>query len=149
MTVKQLDNLVHIGKLSKEPPRADELAGLKASATSQLTDAEREDLSFASRFNLGYSAAHALALLALRRMGYRSDARHLVFQALPHTTGQESAHWRVLSKAHERRNLAEYEGGLEQDDILLSDMLTAVHRLLSVIEDISKTSSPKPKRSSS
>lgn len=121
----------------------DELAGLKTSAASQLADAKRGDLSFASRFNLGYSAAHALALLALRRMGYRSDARYLAFQALPHTTGRESAHWRILAKAHERRNLAEYEGYLEQDDRLLSDMLTATYKLLSVIDETSKTPSPK------
>ena len=46
----------------------------------------------------------------LRRLGYRSDNRYLVFQVLPHTTGLPPEEWRVLAKAHERRHLAEYEG---------------------------------------
>lgn len=134
MTFDKLENLVRIGKLNKEPPREDELAGLKGSAVSRLDDAERPDLSFASRFDLAYGAAHALALYALRRIGYRSNARYLVFQALPHTTRLSNGHWRVLIKAHECRNLAEYEGYLEQDERLLTDMLTAGRELLSVID---------------
>ena len=134
MTFNKLENLVRIGKLKKEAPRADELAGLKSSALSRLDDAERPDLSFASRFDLGYSAAHALALYALRRIGYRSNARYLVFQALPHTARLSTGHWRVLIKAHERRNLAEYEGYPEQDECLLASMLAATREWPSVID---------------
>jgi hypothetical protein len=63
----------------------DALEGLRASAERRLVDAERKELSFDSRFDLAYNAAHAFALIALRRMGYRSDNRYLVFQVLPHT----------------------------------------------------------------
>ncbi len=62
---------------------------------------------------------------ALRRLGYRSEYRYLVFQALPHTTGLPVETWRVLMKAHERRNLAEYEGHLERDDRPLAGLLAA------------------------
>jgi len=31
--------------------------------------------------------------------------------------------WRILAKAHERRNLAEYEGHLEHDDRLLAELI--------------------------
>ena len=81
-----------------------------ASARTRLADAGRGDLAFDSRFDLAYNAAHALALFALRRLGYRSRPRYLVFQCLPHTAGLPVESWRVLAKAHERRNLAEYEG---------------------------------------
>ncbi len=66
MTSPELDNLVAIGKLKREPPTEREIAGLLASAEARLTDAGREDLTYASRFDLAYNAAHALALAALR-----------------------------------------------------------------------------------
>jgi hypothetical protein len=110
MSSSELENLVRIGALKKEPAGEEELAGLRRSGASRLADARRADLSFESRFDLAYNAAHALALYALRRMGYRSDNRYMVFQALPHTAGLRTGQWRVLAKAHERRNLAEYEG---------------------------------------
>lgn len=49
------------------------------SAMARLNDAQTPSLSFASRFDLAYNAAHALALTALRLSGYRSDKRYLVF----------------------------------------------------------------------
>jgi len=70
-----------------------------------------------------------LALAALRRAGYRSDNRHLVYQALAHTVGLAAEKWRVLAKAHERRNLAEYEGHLEHDDQLLAELITTANEL--------------------
>ena len=39
-----------------------------------------------SRFGLAYDAAHSLALVALRRVGYRPEnKRHIVFDLLPAT----------------------------------------------------------------
>lgn len=133
MTSAELDNLARIGKLKREPPTDDEIAGLLRSADERLTDAARVELSFSSRFDLAYSAAHAFALVALRRVGYRSESRYLVFQMLPHTVGMEAAKWRVLAKAHERRNLAEYEGHLERDDRLLAELLTITRDLRDMV----------------
>ncbi|MFN0301218.1 MAG: hypothetical protein ACKVQU_12805 [Burkholderiales bacterium] len=132
----ELDNLVKIGKLKREPASPRELQGLRDSALARLEDASRADLRFDSRFDLAYNAAHALALYALRRAGYRSDNRYLVFQALPHTAGLAPEIWRVLAKAHERRNLAEYEGHLERDDQLLAELIAAAVRLRGVIEGL-------------
>jgi hypothetical protein len=129
MTSPELDNLVQIGKLKREPTSDEEIAGLLRSAEERLNDAGRADLSFSSRFDLAYNAAHALALAALRRAGYRSDNRYLVFQALPHTAGMAAEKWRVLAKAHERRNLAEYEGYLEHDDQLLAELIATANEL--------------------
>ena len=129
MSSVELDNLVGIGQLKTEPPGADELDGLMRSGEFRLEDAEREDLSFESRFDLAYNAAHALALYALRRMGYRPANRYIVFQTLKHTAGLEVGDWRVLAKAHERRNMAEYEGYLEHDGQLLIDVIAATRVL--------------------
>lgn len=134
MTSAELDNLVRIGKLKREPPSARELQGLLASARERLADAGNATLAFASRFDLAYNASHSLALYALRHAGYRCDARYLAFQTLPHTLGMPVEVWRVLAKAHERRNRAEYEGHLEHDERLLADVLVAARRVLAAIE---------------
>ena len=76
-----------------------------------------------SRFDLGYNAAHALALAALRAQGYRSDSRYQVFQCLQHTVGLPREQWRVLDDAHRKRNLAEYEGAMDIDEQLVAAML--------------------------
>lgn len=134
MSSAELDNLVRIGKLKVEPPSARELKGLLDSARVRLADAASTALAFDSRFDLAYNASHALALYALRRAGYRCDARYLVFQTLPHTLGLPAEVWRVLAKAHERRNLAEYEGHLEHDERLLADLLAAARHLQDAVE---------------
>lgn len=129
MTLIELENLARIGKLKREPSSARELKGLLDSARARLADSTQASLSFDSRFDLAYNASHSFALFALRRRGYRADHRYLVFQVLPHTTGLPGEVWRVLAKAHDRRNLAEYEGHLERDDRLLADLVSAAQRL--------------------
>lgn len=125
MTSSPLDNLVRIGKLKAEPPAQAELDGLARSGQVRLRDAENAALSLESRFDLAYNAAHALSLAALRWHGYRSENRYLVFQCLEHTIGLEKAQWRVLDQAHNKRNLAEYEGDLDVDDALVEALIRA------------------------
>src|ERR1700732_428144 len=59
--------------LAKEPPDAKEFAGLVRSALARLKDAENEANSLDSRFDLAYSAAHALCLAAVRHHGFRAS----------------------------------------------------------------------------
>lgn len=121
-----LENLCGPGKpLKAEAPDASEFAGLRRSGLARLKDGGRADLSLESRFDLGYNAAHALCLAALRRHGYRSGNRYLVFQVLPHTLGLGPEVWRVLAKCHEIRNLGEYEGDLNVDERIVSDLIAA------------------------
>ena len=93
------DNLCGPGKpLKAEPPDADEFAGLKRSGLARLKDAGTPSLSLESRFDLGYNAAHALCVAALRWHGYRSGNRYIVFQLLPQTLDLGPEVWRVLAK---------------------------------------------------
>lgn len=133
MNSNSLDKLVKIGKLKREPFSQDEFNGLISSGKARLNDAEIDLLSPESRFDLAYNAAHALALAALRKHGYRSTNRYIVFQVLPQTTGLGPEVWRILSKCHDQRNLAEYEGHLEVDDQLLNELLLACQNLLKKI----------------
>lgn len=133
MRSEALDNLVQIGRLSREAPDAGEIDGLIDSGVARLTDARNASLSAYSRFDLAYNASHALALAALRWHGFRSDNRYLVFQCLKHTLELENAAWRVLDTAHRRRNQSEYEGLVDVDDALLNAMIrvaTGVHQRL-------------------
>jgi hypothetical protein len=121
-----LDNLARPGgQLKKEAPDADEYAGLVKSGTVRLADAENLDNSLESRFDLAYNAAHALCLAALRHAGFRPQNRYLVFQVVPHTLGLGPEVWRILAKAHDLRNLGEYEGDLNVDERLVKDLVTA------------------------
>ena len=121
-----LENLCGPGQpLRKEAPDAQESAGLERSGLTRLADARNEANSLESRFDLAYNAAHALSLAALRRSGYRSANRYIVFQALQHTLGLGPEVWRVLAHCHELRNRGEYAGDLEVNERLLTDLIKA------------------------
>ncbi|MBI3394001.1 MAG: hypothetical protein HY039_12620 [Nitrospirae bacterium] len=121
-----LENLSGPGKsLQKEPPDAEEFAGLKRSGLARLSDAANAANSLEGRFDLAYNAAHAMCLAALRWHGYRPANRYIVFQVLPHTLGLGPEVWRVLAKCHDIRNLGEYEGDLNVDERLVADLIAA------------------------
>jgi hypothetical protein len=132
---ENLENLVRSGGLKAEPPDRKECEGLLRSATDRLKDAHSSALSFASRFDLAYNAAHALALTAMRLQGFRSDRRYLVFQCLVHTLGLNKIQVRLFALCHERRNLAEYEGYMDVDETLLAELLAATDGLLPLVQD--------------
>jgi len=123
MSKPELDNLVRIRRLKTEPSTRDEYLGMVAAANGRLKDAQNKDLDSGSRFDLAYGAAHRLALAALRRGGYRSEDRITVFQTLVHTLGTNAADMQVFLRAHNERNLAEYQGRLELDEKLVSDLI--------------------------
>lgn len=134
MSLSNLENLVKTGQLKVEPFNTQEFKGLVHSGETRLKDALHEELSIDSRFDLAYNAAHAFAVAALRKKGYRSNNRYIVFQVLPLTTGMGPGVWRVLAICHDRRNIAEYEGHLEVDDQLFSELLSAAQQLLEYIK---------------
>ena len=134
MTLENLDNLVKIKKLKKEPPDQNEFDGMVNSAKRRLLDAEVEDVSEEGRFLSAYGAAHVLSVAAMRWHGYRSDNRYLVFQCLEHTVEFEKVKWRLLAKCHNQRNLAEYEGHLEITPQLLQELIEVSKELLTLVE---------------
>lgn len=131
-----LENLVKIKQLNREPRDKNEFEGLVKAAVDRLNDSQVETLSFASRFDLAYSATHGLALAALRAAGYRSDKRYLVFQCLVHTTDLTKTQIRIFSKCHDKRNLAEYEGHYETDEQLLVELIKNTKQLLKYVSGI-------------
>ena len=134
----ELENLVRVGRLKREPVVQEEYDGLIRNAARRLEDAGNDKLHAESRFDLAYAAAHSVAPdrsgAALRRLGYRPSDRQVVFQALAHTLGTPAPTWRVLAKCHEQRNQRDYEGMEAIDERLLRDLLTAAAEILREIQ---------------
>ena len=134
MSQPELDNLVRIGQLKAEPRNAQEVSRMLAMAQTRLSDAKLNKLSLEGRFTSAYNAAHAAALAALRWHGYRSENRYTVFQCLTHTLGWPANRWRVLDTAHQKRNLAEYEGYLEVEESTVAEMCALVQSLIADVQ---------------
>ncbi len=142
MTSAELERLVKIGQLKREPPEASEIDGLRSSGEARLTDAENAALALESRFDLVYNAAHALALAALRRLGYRPANRYIVFQSLPHTLGIPTSTWRTLARSHDVRNEGEYGGTFDIDERLIVDMIDAAKKVRAALREAGKPRRP-------
>ncbi len=130
MSLPALDNLVRIGQLKAEPRNVLEATRMLEMAGTRLTDAHLSSLSLEGRFTSVYNAAHAAALAALRWHGYRSENRYTVFQCLTHTVAWPANRWRVLDAAHQKRNLAEYEGYLEVEELTVTELCAMVASLI-------------------
>ena len=136
MSLPELDNLVRIGQLKAEPRNDREVTRMLAMAQTRLSDAKLNKLSLEGRFTSAYNAAHAAALAALRWHGYRSENRYTVFQCLTHTLGWPANRWRVLDAAHQKRNLAEYEGYLDIEESTVAEMCALVQNLIADVQDL-------------
>jgi len=136
MSQPELDNSVRIGHLKAEPRNVQEVTRMLAMAQTRLKDAKLNNLSLEGRFTSAYNAAHAAALAALRWHGYRSENRYTVFQCLTHTLGWPAHRWRVLDTAHQKRNLAEYEGYLDVEESTVAEMCALVQGLISDVQTL-------------
>jgi hypothetical protein len=140
MSKQELDNLVRVRQLNAEPPTQEEFTGMVTSAKTKLVDAQNEDLAGDSQFDLAYGAAHRLALAALRHAGYRSENRITVFQTLAHTVGTVPADIQVFLRAHNERNLMEYQGRMDIDEQLLVDLIRCTKTLQGKVEKLAPLS---------
>jgi len=138
MSLPALDNLLRIGQLKAEPCNVSEVRRMLAMAQTRMIDAKLASLSAEGRFTSAYNAAHAAALAALRWHGYRSENRFTVFQCLTHTVNWPASQWRVLDAAHQKRNLAEYEGYLEVEESSISELCATVILLIHDVEKLIK-----------
>jgi hypothetical protein len=139
MSLPALDNLVRIGQLKAEPRNDAEVKRMLAMARTHLDDAQLAGLSTEGRFFSAYNAAHAAALAALRWHGCRSENRYMVFQCLTHTLNWPAPRWRVLDAAHQKRNVAEYEGFLEVEESAIAELRALVAELIADVAKLVET----------
>jgi hypothetical protein len=117
-----LERLTGAGKpLAAEPPDAKEFEGLKRSGLARLKDATNSANALESRFDLAYNAAHALSLATL---------------------GLGPEVWRVLDKCHQIRNLGEYEGDLNIDERIVTDLIAACRVVAEELEGLEALNQP-------
>lgn len=138
MSLPALENLLRIGQLKAEPRNPAEVKRMLAMARTRLLDARLANLSNEGRFTSAYNAAHAAALAALRWHGYRSENRFTVFQCLTHTVSWPASQWRVLDAAHQKRNMAEYEGYLDVEESTIAELYALVAQLIDDVEKLTK-----------
>ncbi|BAO82778.1 hypothetical protein SMCB_0550 [Serpentinimonas maccroryi] len=138
MSSRELENLARIGQLKAEPRNEAEFKRMLEMARTRLADAQLDRVSQEGRFTSAYNAAHAAALAALRWHGYRSENRFTVFQCLTHTVGWSAPRWRVLDAAHQKRNLAEYEGFLEVEESTIKELCILVRELLDAVQSMAQ-----------
>ncbi len=81
--------------------------------------------SFRWKAGLTSPITQRMRFASLRWHGYRPAHRYIVFQLLPQTLKLGPDVWRVLSKCHDIRNLGEYEGDLNVDERIFTDLLAA------------------------
>ena len=129
MSNKELDNLVKIGQLKKEPFAQSEFDTYMRSGKERLQDAASPGISVSGQFLLGYGAVYSFSLAALRKLGYRPVNRYVVFPCLPHTLGVGIDVWRVLANAHDVRNGFEYEGNDEVTEDLTEQVIRCAKTL--------------------
>ena len=115
-----------------------------AMARTRLVDARLAGASAEGRFTSAYNAAHAASLAALRWHGYRSESRFMVFQCLSHTVNWQAARWRVLDAAHQKRNLAEYEGVLDVEESAIKELCALTADLIADVAKLVQPPKPKP-----
>jgi len=134
MTLEALSNLAKIGKVKAKPMNRAEFDRRLVMARKRLADSSYPQVSQEGRFTSVYNAIHGAALAALRWHGYRSENRYIVFQSLGHTLAWPASQWRVLDAAHQKRNLAEYEGFLEIEESAIAELRLLAEKLFADVD---------------
>lgn len=143
----RLLNLERAKSLAREPTSREEIAGFIESGRAHLDDARNGAISLTGRFQLVYMAAHAFALAALRANDYRTASREghriLVFQVLADSAGAPPELWLTLSRAHTKRNEAEYAGVVEVTKAEVQDLLKLTESLETIVTGWIKKNRPE------
>jgi hypothetical protein len=134
MTLEALSNLAKIGKIKAEPMNRAEIDRMLVMARKRLADSSYPQVPQEGRFTSVYNAIHGGALAALRWHGYRSENRYIVFQSLGQTLAWPASQWRVLDAAHQKRNLAEYEGFLEIEESAIAELRLLAEKLFADVD---------------
>lgn len=142
----RLENLVERKLLREEKGAPEEIQGLLVSAADFLADAKRRENSAATRFNVAYEAAHAVALAALRACNLRPAQgpghRAIVFNLLDATTTARSAVWVPLTKAHDKRNKLTYDGLTTFSEAELEELVECAGALYTIVEESIASTQP-------
>jgi hypothetical protein len=119
-----LANLLAIQRLLAFSARPQGVQRLLAAAERNLADARLTQLSAENRFDAAYKCIMQCAMLGLWARGYRTSTsqpghHQTALQALPLTMGLPADVIIVLDALRKQRNLADYEGDLVSDGVVV------------------------------
>jgi hypothetical protein len=124
MSSPELENLVRLGQLKREPPVASEIG---ASCVRVRLDSRTHGTPICLWTAAStWPTTRAMRWLSLR-FGSAATVRRIAFwsSGIDSHSGVPPATWRVLSKGHESRNMAEYEGTVDLDEGFVGDLIKA------------------------
>jgi len=141
-----LQNLAGIGRLKPHSATAAELARLLESAASSIADARRKENHLNSRLDLAYKALMQCALAALMANGFRPSTgepghQQTTIQTLPKTVGLPAEKVQLFDAFRRARNLADYEGDVVEERLVL-ECIEAAQRLLAEVRAWIKKNRP-------
>jgi hypothetical protein len=119
-----LANLLAIQRLLAFSATPQGVQRLLAAAERNLADARLTQLSAENRFDAAYKCIMQCAMLGLWARGYRTSTsqpghHQTALQALPLTMGLPADVIIVLDALRKQRNLADYEGDLVSDGVVV------------------------------
>ncbi len=80
--------------------------------------------------HIGWRSLHC----ATKDTGRKIELRF--FQTLVHTLGSDKSDIQIFLKAHNERNLAEYQGRMEIDESLLADLIRCTKKLATAVAEL-------------
>ncbi len=123
----ELASLVKSGRLKRERTSPEEIRSYLQHAAQSLADANVPGVSASGRFEFAYTAAHALALAALRVQDVRPGAgpghRAIAFVMLTQTIAIPESAASSLNRYHTKRNKSEYGDWVVVTDSEARDLL--------------------------
>jgi hypothetical protein len=131
---EQLNNLAMRGAISTYQPDISEVKNHLDTAKQLLADAKKAGNSNITKFTVAYSAGHNFLTAALKMQGYRTTSekghRQLLYDILDGLFPGASSAKDTMSRAHNQRNKAEYEGDIfDPTDGLVEDLVKAVENV--------------------
>ncbi|QOC23772.1 DNA-binding protein [Wenzhouxiangella sp. AB-CW3] len=127
-----LENLVG-STLHREQATDEEIDRLREKAAIRLDDAQNEQISRESRFDLAYEALLQFGLAALRANHYRpssSGGHHMtVLQTLPKTIGFPKEKVRLIDQFRRQRALGLYDGSFDPTAAELNELIDTAKEL--------------------
>lgn len=132
-----LENLIGKG-LQREPTSPEEIRRFLAKINTRLTDAEKDNISLDSRFDLAYEALLQIGLAALRANSLRPDSRGghhvLALQTLHTSIGYPREKLRLLDEFRRQRATGLYDGSFVPTQAELAELRATAAELKAHLE---------------
>ena len=127
---QQLSGLLARNAVAAQPIDIIEIDTHVAAATAFISDLEKDGLSNQTKFVIAYSAGHQMLTAAIKMEGYKPvnqpGHRSILYDLISDLFPGAAAAQAPMTRAHNRRNKAEYEVVSDVTDAQIDELITAV-----------------------